>query len=124
MHHLQGASLRKADPVKCLPWYCHCIFYSGEPQLPIAAGAPGEELALVTEGHTVRLPTGHVHDVLPGQSPDLLWGKQRENVSGHSVHLTASPGLGKSTRKAIQMSVLIPNLVLNHFLQEKKHQVY
>lgn len=104
MHQLQGAPLRKAGPGKCLPWHCHCILYSGEPQLSVAAGAPGEELALVTEGHAVWLPTGHVHDVLPRQRPDLLWGKQGKHP-GHSTHLTAAHWhQGKPMCKAIQVS--------------------
>lgn len=71
-YHLQEGALRKPEPVKNLPWYCHCIFYSGEAQLPITAGAPGEELALVAERHAVRLSAGHMHDVLSGQGSNLL----------------------------------------------------
>lgn len=72
IHHLQEAPVRKHESVKNLPWYHHCIFYGGEAQLPITAGTPGEELALVTQCHTVRLSTGHMHDVLPGQGSNLL----------------------------------------------------
>lgn len=36
---------------------------------------------------------------------------------------TQTPGLGKSAPKAIQVSALIPSLVLKCILQEKKHQI-
>lgn len=79
IQHLQVSAIRKPKPLKDLPWYCHCIFNSGEAQLSIAACTPGEDLALVAECHTVGLSAGHVHYVLPCQGSNWFWEKTEKH---------------------------------------------